>query len=238
LWAWGDEKTLQGRFTAARKIALRMGAGHKAVATSYQAFTKMLRRWSVTLVALVQQRWREAVRDRLADRFTVAGFIPFGGDGSKFGLARTQSLECAFAPLKARQRAKTKRGRQQAARKARQHRRRSKQQRAASARAKKAASPQLAVTVLWHLLCGLPWSWRLGPSGTSEREQLRQMLVELPTGALVVADAGFYGYEMWQALLTADHAFVMRVGSNVHLLRRLGYVESSPHLRVASRLVF
>jgi hypothetical protein len=222
-WVWGDAKTLQGRFTTARKIALRIYAGPMAVATSYQAFTKVLQRWTAALEARVQQRLREAMRERLAERFQLAGFIPFGGDGSKFGLARTASLEQAFAPVKSRQRADRQKARRRAARPARP-RRLCQRQRAAAARAKKATSPQLAVTVLWHLCCGLPWSWRLGPSNRSERAHLQQMLVELPTGALVVADAGFYGYALWQGLLAADQAFIMRVGSNVRLLRRLGYV--------------
>jgi hypothetical protein len=50
------------------------------------------------------------------------------------------------------------------------------------------------------------------------------MVPELPAHALLVADAGFVGYEVWQALLTAGHHFVIRVGANVRLLRQLGWV--------------
>lgn len=67
---------------------------------------------------------------------------------------------------------------------------------------------------------GLPWAWRTGPSGASEREHLVAMVPELPAHALLVADAGFVGYEMWQALLTAGQHFVIRVGANVRLLRQ------------------
>jgi DDE family transposase len=41
---------------------------------------------------------------------------------------------------------------------------------------------------------------------------------------VLVADAGFVGYEVWQTLLTAGHHFVIRVGANVRLLRQLGWV--------------
>ena len=124
-------------------------------------------------------------------------------------------MEAAFAP--ARRRTKTG-SRSRAAR----ARRRPKQQPAAT-RHKKATSPQLWLTLLWHVGSGLPWAWRTGPSGASERDHLVAMVPELPPQALVVADAGFVGYELWQTLLTAGHHFVIRVGANVHLLRQLGW---------------
>jgi hypothetical protein len=49
------------------------------------------------------------------------------------------------------------------------------------------------------------------------------MVAELSPQALLVADAGLVGYEVWQALLQAGHHFVIRVGVNVRLVRQLGY---------------
>ncbi len=224
LWAWSDEKTLTGRFAIARKIAWRMLASRQAPAGSYQAFIKLLRKWTTALVAAVQTLFREQMRRRLAQRFTLAGFVPFGVDGSRFGLPRTASHERAFAPSKKRKKAKSKRDKK-AQRKAKRQQRLTKEQKAARARVKKAESPQLWVTVLWHLGCGLPWSWRLGPSDSSEREHMRQMIAELPPAPLLVADAGFPGYTLWLALVVAGCEMVMRVGSNVRLLRKLGYVK-------------
>jgi len=77
--------------------------------------------------------------------------------------------------------------------------------------------------VLWHVGSGLPWAWRTGPSGSSERDQLVAMVPELPAQALIVADAGFVGYDFWQTLRTAGHHFVIRVGANVRLVRQLGW---------------
>jgi hypothetical protein len=216
LWAWSDEKTLTERFVTARKIAQRMFPSRKLPASSYQAFIKLLRRWTTTLVAAVQTLFRQQMRQRLAKRFMLAGFVPFGVDGSRLALPRTASHERAFAPIKTRKKRQSKAPRQ---------RRRTKEQKAAQARAKKADSPQLWVTVLWHLGCGLPWSWRLGPSDSSERDHMRQMIADLPTRALLVADAGFPSYTLWLALVVAGCAMVMRVGSNVCLLRKLGYVK-------------
>jgi Transposase DDE domain len=63
----------------------------------------------------------------------------------------------------------------------------------------------------------------LGPSDSSEREHMRQMIAELPPRALLVADAGFPSYDLWLALTKAGCELVMRVGGNVRLLRKLGY---------------
>src|SRR3990172_5081618 len=47
-------------------------------------------------------------------------------------------------------------------------------------------SPQMALTLLFHVMLRLPWDWRLGPSFESEREHLRQMLARLPPDAVIV----------------------------------------------------
>jgi hypothetical protein len=94
-------------------------------------------------------------------------------------------------------------------------------------RAKKAqpVKPQMWVTLLWHLGLQMPWSWRTGPSYAVEREHLRDMVreQEFPTDTLFCGDAGFTGYELWRTLADAGHRFLIRVGANVTLLRRLGY---------------
>jgi len=79
------------------------------------------------------------------------------------------------------------------------------------------------LTTLFHVGTGLPWDWRLGPSDSSERDHLMQMLATLPAGALVTADAGFTGYESWRALRDSGRHFLIRVGANVRLLQGLGY---------------
>lgn len=83
--------------------------------------------------------------------------------------------------------------------------------------------PQVAMTKLLHLRTGLPWAFRVGSGTTSERAQLREMLDDLPSGSLLVADAGFIGYELCRDLLKRGQHFLFRVGGNVHLLRELGY---------------
>jgi hypothetical protein len=82
------------------------------------------------------------------------------------------------------------------------------------------------VTLLWHMGLQMPWGWKTGPSYAAERDHLRQMLGEqkYPKNTLFCADAGFTGYELWKAMIDRGHSFLIRVGANVTLLRRLGYV--------------
>ena len=51
--------------------------------------------------------------------------------------------------------------------------------------------PLVSLTTLYHLRLGLPWALRVGPGTDSERSHLRDMVGELPSGSLLVADAGF-----------------------------------------------
>lgn len=90
---------------------------------------------------------------------------------------------------------------------------------------RKKTGPQLFATTLWHMGTGLPWDFRIGPGTASERRQFEEMLPALPPGALVVADAGFTGYDLYRRILAAGQNLLLRVGANVHLLRKLGYVE-------------
>lgn len=90
---------------------------------------------------------------------------------------------------------------------------------------KKGCGPQMWLTTMWHMGTGLPWSWMQGRSDESERNHLRQMLHLLPAAALVVADAGFVGYELLRDILSGGRSFLIRVGGNVRLLTNLGCYE-------------
>jgi Transposase DDE domain len=208
LWAWAAEAALVERFTAARKIALVSLGLDALTAATYQAFLKLLRAWTATLVMALVEALRRRMRADLGERFTTAGFAAFGVDGSRLQLPRTASNEGRFsAPTKSKSRSKSK----------------SKDPAAEAARRKKAECPQMWLTTTFHLGTGLPWDWRAGATDSSEREHLRQMLDALPAGALVVADAGFVGYETWAAIRAGGRHLLVRVGANVRLLRGLGY---------------
>ena len=74
--------------------------------------------------------------------------------------------------------------------------------------------PQLQLTALRHLGSGLLWDWRVGPGVESERSHLREMIDTLPVGALLVADAGFTGYDLFRAILDGGRHLLIRIGSN------------------------
>jgi len=86
---------------------------------------------------------------------------------------------------------------------------------------RKKTGPQLFVTTLYHMGTGLPWDWHIGKGTESERDHLRLMLATLPPGSLIVADAGFTGYDLMQAILARGLSFLIRAGSNVTLLKGL-----------------
>lgn len=88
---------------------------------------------------------------------------------------------------------------------------------------KKKSTPQQFVTTLLHLPTGVVWEFVTGPARSSERHHLRQMLPTLPKNALLIADAGFTGYDLLTTIQTQGHSFLIRVGANVRLLLKLGY---------------
>jgi hypothetical protein len=214
LWATAELSTLHERFAQARKIIEKVFRWQPAPGGSYQGFVKMLGKWQPELLGTVVPHLREQMQEVQAAQWETAGYVVFAGDGSRVALARSESLEATFAPPRRRTRATHRK--KAAARRVPKHQ-------TVASRQKKATSPQLWLTVLWHVGSGLPWAWRTGPSGSSERDHLVALVPELPAQALIVADAGFVGYDFWQTLLTAGHHFVIRVGANVRLVRQLGW---------------
>jgi hypothetical protein len=230
LWAWSDEKSLTRRFSHARKVVMAMGILTRIPAATYQAFLKMVTTWTVALAMTLFDAFRQRMQSDLGTRFEVCGLAVFGVDGSRLELPRTESNEARFSPAKTRRSSRSKpKPRARSPRKP--HRRpRSRASRDRRARQKKANSPQMWLTTMFHVGTGLPWDWRIGPSDSSERDHLRQMIAALPAGALVTADAGFVGYETWKAILDSGRHLLIRVGANVRLLRKLGYVEEKKGL--------
>jgi IS4 transposase len=214
LWAWSDEKTLIDRFRIARKIIGRGQGKQEQPAASYQAFTKLLRKWTEPFRELLTEAFRQRARRCLGKVWKVAGWLVLAVDGSRLDVPRTRRNEQRYSPRSKLSRAAQKR------RRARRSRRRTRQ----ASRERKANIPRVWLTMLWHVGSGLPWSWRAGAADSSERGHLREMINEIPEPSLITADAGFVGYDVWKTLLDAGHHLLIRVGSNVRLLTKLGYV--------------
>ena len=81
--------------------------------------------------------------------------------------------------------------------------------------------PQVWMTLLIHLGTGLPWAFEVDRGDSSERHHLKHMLGCLPAMALLIADAGYCGYDLWWLMMHLRQAFLIRVGSNVTLIKGL-----------------
>jgi len=88
---------------------------------------------------------------------------------------------------------------------------------------RKKTGPQQFLTTLFHVGSGLIWDFRRDRACASERAHLLEMLAELPAEAMLLADAGFTGYDFLQQVLQGGRSFLVRVGSNVKLLVKLGW---------------
>jgi hypothetical protein len=227
LWACSDLANLKDRFTQAQKIVNRVFRWQLAPGQTCQGFMKMLRKWHVELILVIQPHVREQMREVLPEQWKTGGFVVFAGDGSCMELARTESLEKAFSPTK-KQKKKMQRKRN-GKKRSRSNRCAKNKTQSTESVEKKANSPQMWLTLLWHVGTGLPWAWKTGPSDSSERVHLQEMLPELPENSLITADAGFVGYDFWKTILDGDHHFLARVGANVTLLKNLGYARQHEH---------
>lgn len=83
--------------------------------------------------------------------------------------------------------------------------------------------PQMLLTTIRHAGTGMAWDWRIGPARSSEQHHLREMIVDLPDEALLIADALYVGFDLLSRLHESGRHFLVRVGANVHLLRTLGF---------------
>jgi len=79
------------------------------------------------------------------------------------------------------------------------------------------SAPTVYVTALVHVATGLLWAWQLGLGTASEHYHLLGLLRTVPANVLVVADAGFCGYELFRALVEQNHGFLFRASSRAYL---------------------
>jgi hypothetical protein len=214
LWSWSDFSKLGQRFQQALKIIRGLLKKQHVPDVSYQAFMKLLHRWTDRLLECLLGAYRDKMRTALGGAWQIGKWLVFAVDGSRVKVPRTRSNEDRYSP-------KSKLSRQ-----AQRRRRQRRQKRLVKrAREEQANVPQIWITVLWHVGSGLPWAWQTGPSDSSERDHLRNMLATMPAGALLAADAGFVGYDLWSAIRAQQLNWLIRVGSHVRLLKNLGYVK-------------
>ncbi len=210
LWAWSDRGTLTGAFGDAQRLSLKL-FGFAAV-NSYQGLMKALRAYGAPLLNLLWPHLHSRMEQVAGQHWRIGEWLALAVDGSRITTPRTVSNEQAFGTRnygrgrKAKSRAKWK-----------NKRRRSK-------KISQPVKPQIWLTLIWHMGLKLPWTWRTGPSTASERGHLMEMLntQKFPESTLFCGDAGFVGYEFWSAIIRSGNHFLIRVGANVRLLKKLG----------------
>jgi hypothetical protein len=220
-WAWSAAEGLKERFQEARKVAAKLFRWLPQPGETYHGFLKQLAKWQVELQLCCMSELRVLMKQDLFGQWQIAGLVVIAGDGSRIELPRTPGNEAAYSP----KRKKNGRGKKSQARRKRSRGKRWRNQKRQSRESisKKVNSPQMWLTLFWHVGTGLPWAWRTGPSDSSERQHLEEMLSELPENTLITADAGFVGYDFWSAVMAAGHRFVIRAGANVRLLKKWGF---------------
>jgi hypothetical protein len=215
VWVWSNDSILTGAFAEAHRWSIDV-LGRAAVGT-YQGLIKALVTWTASWLPLLRDHFYRLMEQHGGKHWRVGIWLALAVDGSRVSVPRTKENEAAFcAPhfgnsRSARYRRKKKAKGQRVRRKA---------------KPPQPVKPQIWVTLLWHMGLQMPWSWKTGPSYAAERDHFREMLraQKFPDHTLFCGDAGFTGYELWQAMNDAGHAFLIRVGAHVTLLRSLGYV--------------
>ena len=217
LWVWSDHATLTGAFAEAHGWSLKM-LGRAAVG-SYQGLTGALVSATGTLLPLLWARMHGLMERHGGEHWRVGGWLPLAVDGSRVSTPRTAPNEQAFCAPNYGRSASAK------------HRAKKRRKNGVPQRKKKSqpARPQIWLTLVWHMGLRLPWCWRSGPSNSSERAHVQDVLKTgiFPWKTLFCGDAGFVGYDFWKLIAARGHHFLMRVGSNVTLLRKLGYARES-----------
>jgi hypothetical protein len=203
-WCAGD--SLPERFQTARAFYVALHQRRKRPGQTFAGFTQALERLPLPVLRALATAVRGRLAGVFAQRFWVDGFIPLGCDGSRLACPRSRELE---RRLGLGTKPKCKKRPQKAAPGASPS--------PAGTKARAASPPQVWVTAVLHLGLGVLWSWRLGGGGASEREHLRFLLATLPRGALLVADAGYVGYELMARLQAAGVAFLLRLSERAPL---------------------
>jgi IS4 transposase len=216
LWMVCGEATIVIAFQSAFDILCTALDNITKTNASYQGFTGQLAKYQSQLMKVIIPHLRNLTKIKLAKFWKIGSWLIIAADGTRETVARNKELQSQFAPRKKKRRRRSRSW-------IKKHTSRKVKKQSKKDREKKASTPFLGLTLFYHVVTGLPWDWRFGPSDASERDHAIEMAKSLPNDALLVADAGFIGYDFWSSLMNSHVRFLVRVGANVHLLTKLGY---------------
>lgn len=209
IWSWQEAKNVTDAFDQTREICDDLKLSRTIV--TYTAFMNALTRYRDVFHDRLRDQFQTLAEEVGGERFSTRGWGLIGFDGSRISAPRTQSNERAFCAPNYGKGKKAKYGKKKSKG---MRRTRNKQN------PPQPQKPQAWITMMWHMSLRLPWSWRLGPSNSSERDHVKDMLrdEDFPENTLFCGDAGFVGYPLWSDILKAGQHFLVRVGANVDLL--------------------
>lgn len=216
IWSWQDTKNVADAFEKTLEICDQIGLDK--IARTYTSFMNALGRYRQVLFEGLRIRRQELAEELSGRHFRTDNWVLIGFDGSRATTPRSMSNEKEFcAPNYGKGKtAKFKNKKSKGLR-----RNRNKEHKCAQ------PEPQVWITMMWHMGIRLPWTWRLGPSNSSERGHVQQMLEEeeFPENTMFCGDAGFVGYPLWRSIIDQGGDFLVRVGGNVDLLSEHAEIE-------------
>jgi Transposase DDE domain len=208
-WAWSESRNLTDAFTEAVEGCQTTSSSPPL--TTFQGFMGALVKWTPVFINLLCLRLHQQMKAIGGKFWRIASWVLIAFDGSRSTAPRTVANEKGFCATNygkgktARYRKKKTKGMRRKANQRNQP---------------QPPQPQAWITMLWHMGLRLPWTWRLGPSNSSEREHVMEMVSarNFPKNTLFCGDAGFVGYPLWSHILESGADFLVRVGANVSLL--------------------
>lgn len=203
IWSWQDAKCVTDAFDQTLEICDKMELTETA--KTYTAFMNALSRYRHLMTDRLRMQFQDLAEAVGGQYYRTDGWVLIAFDGSRATAPRTQANEKAFCAPNYGSGEKAKYGKKV-----------SKE----APRKTVPPEPQVWITLMWHMSLRLPWTWRLGPSNSVERDHVLDILKneKFPEKTLFCGDAGFVGYEFWNAILRKPAHFLVRVGANVKLL--------------------
>ena len=195
-WVWSSQPLLVESTKDAIKC-VKMLFGTTGI-HSYQTLIGALKKYTEQLLPPLIERMHQLMEKTDQASFRIGAWLVLAVDGSRLDACRTLANEKRFCKPKNKKKSKKKR----------------KNKRGRHAKKRKPVStkkhynpqpvgPQVWLTLLWHVGQRLPWAWEIGPSYSSERSHLLEMLkrLDLPENTLICGDAGFVGYDFWNTIM-------------------------------------
>ena len=209
IWLWQETRRVTDAFDHALEVCDELGM--KNVAKSYTSMMNALDRYREVFVPRLRKRLQLLAEEVGGRHWRIDGWALIAFDGSRVTAPRTVSNEQAFCAANYGNGKRARYGKK----KSKGLRRKRNKENPPHPQA-----PQAWITMLWHMGLRLPWTWRLGPSNSSERDHVKEILKEeeFPDQTLFCGDAGFIGYPLWSLIQAQGHDFLVRVGGNVNLL--------------------